>query len=187
MATTTHFLTDEELLRTPSDGLKYERVDGELRGSPGGGVHGAVSVRLATALGMFVKEQRLGYVVGGRTGYRWPGRHSDRPDNVRCPDLSFVALGRFPDEQLPEGYPELAPDLAVEVLSPLDRARDVFEKVGEYLDVGTRLVWVIDPQARNAAVYRSMTNVRTIGEADVLDGEDVVPGFACPLRDVLDR
>src|SRR5688572_16526907 len=81
MATTTRFVTDEELLRTPNDGQKYERVDGELRGSPGGGVHSAVSVRMATALGMFVKEHRLGYVVGTRTGYRWAGRHSDRPDN----------------------------------------------------------------------------------------------------------
>jgi Uma2 family endonuclease len=139
------------------------------------------------ALGTFVRDHRLGYVVGTRTGYRWPGRYSDRPDNVRCPDLSFVAVGRFPGEEPPEGWPELAPDLAVEVLSPLDRARDVFEKVGEYFDAGSRLVWVIDPRKRNAAIFRSVTDVRTIGEADALDGEEVVPGFLCPLQDVLDR
>lgn len=63
---------------------------------------------------------------------------------------------------------------------------DVLERVGEYLDVGTRLVWVIDPRARNAAIYRAMTNVTTIGEADVLYGEDVVSGFVCPMTDVLD-
>ena len=79
----------------------------------------------------------------------------------------------------------LAPDLAVEVLSPNDRPEDVLEKVGEYLGVGTRLVWVIDPETRTAVVYRSLTDVRVIGEADALDGEDVVPGFSCPLRTVL--
>ena len=77
------------------------------------------------------------------------------------------------------------PDLAIEVLSPSDRRGDVLEKVGESLDAGTRLVWVIDPEKRTAVVYRSLTDVRVIGEADALDGEDVIPGFACPLKDVL--
>ena len=73
----------------------------------------------------------------------------------------------------------------MEVLSPNDQPSEVFGKVGEYLDVGTRLVWVIDPEKRTAAAYRSVTDVRVIGEADLLDGEDVVPGFSCPLKDVL--
>jgi Uma2 family endonuclease len=119
------------------------------------------------------------------TGFRWPGRKADRPDNVRSPDLSFVAAGRFPDEREPLGFPALAPDLAVEVLSPNDRSRDVMEKVGEYLDAGSRLVWVVDPEKRTAAVYRSLMDVRVIGETESLDGEDVVPGFACLLKDVL--
>jgi Uma2 family endonuclease len=63
--------------------------------------------------------------------------------------------------------------------------RDVLEKVGEYLDAGTRLVWVIDPETRTAIAYRSLTDVRVIGEADALDGADVVPGFECPLKDIL--
>ena len=61
----------------------------------------------------------------------------------------------------------------------------MLEKVGEYLDAGTHLVWVIDPEKRTAAAYRSLTDVRTIGETDALEGEDVVPGFACPLGNVL--
>ncbi len=61
----------------------------------------------------------------------------------------------------------------------------MLEKVGEYLDNGTRLVWVIDPGKRTAVVYRSLTDVRVIGEADMLEGQDVVPGFVCPLKDVL--
>ena len=124
-------------------------------------------------------------MFGSSIGFRWPGRNPDRPDNIRSPDVSFVAAGRFADGRPPVGFIPFAPDLAVEVLSPSDRRGDVLEKVGEYLDAGTRLVWVIDPEKRMAVVYRSLTDIRVIAEADVLDGEDVVPGFACPLKDVL--
>jgi Uma2 family endonuclease len=185
MATTARYLTDEELLQAPRDGQKYERVDGEMRVSPAGARHGAVIVRLTIRLGAFVAERKLGHVFESSTGFRWKGRRPDRPDNVRVPDLSFVAAGRFPGEREPVGFPTLAPDLAVEVLSPADRRGDVLEKVGEYLDVGTRLVWVIDPENRSAVAYQSLTHVRVIGENDALDGEDVVPGFSCRLGDLL--
>jgi Uma2 family endonuclease len=185
MATTSRYVTDEELLQAPRDGQKYERVDGEMRVSPAGFRHGAVIVRLTIRLGAFVAERKLGHLVDSSTGYRWPGRHPDRPDNVRSPDLSFVAAGRLPDEREPVGFPALAPDLAVEVLSPDDRRGDVLEKVGEYLDHGTRLVWVIDPEKRTAAAYRSLTDVRVLRETDALVGEDVLPGFECLLSDIL--
>jgi Uma2 family endonuclease len=185
MATTSRYVTDEELLQAPRDGQKYERVDGEMRVSPAGGRHDAVIMELAGRLWAFVTERKLGQVFGSSVGFRWPGRNPDRPDNVRSPDVSFVAAGRFADGRPPVGFIAFAPDLAVEVLSPSDRRGDVLEKVGEYLDAGTRLVWVIDPEKRTAAVHRSLTEVRVISETDSLDGEDVVPGFACPLRDVL--
>ena len=186
MATTSRYLTDEELLQAPRDGQKYERVDGQVRVSPAGGRHSGIILRLAARLLAYVSERRLGHVFESSIGFRWPGRKPDQPDNVRSPDISFVAAGRLPDEREPVGFAALAPDLAVEVLSPRDRRGDVLEKVGEYLDVGTRLVWVIDPEKRTAAAYRSLTDVRVIGETDSLDGEDVVPGFACPLKDILD-
>lgn len=185
MATTARYVSDEDLLDAPRDGQKYERVDGEMRVSPAGARHGAVIVRLTLRLGAFVVERKLGHLFDSSTGFRWPARQPDRPDNVRCPDLSFVARGRFPDERVPIGFASLAPDLAIEVLSPGDRPGDVLEKVGEYLQVGTRLVWVVDPEQRSAAVYRSPTDLRVIGDSDALDGEDVVPGFSCSLADVL--
>lgn len=185
MATTSRFVTDEELLQAPRDGQKYERVDGEMRVSPAGARHEAVIVELTGRLWAFVTERRLGHVFGSSLGFRWPGRNPERPDNIRSPDVSFVAAGRFADGRPPVGFIPFAPDLAIEVLSPSDRRGDVLEKVGESLDAGTRLVWVIDPEKRTAVVYRSLTDVRVIGEADALDGEDVSPGFACPLKDVL--
>jgi Uma2 family endonuclease len=181
----TGFVTDEELLQAPRDGQKYERVDGDIRVTPAGFRHGAVSMQLGARLLAFVTERGLGHVVDSSTGFRWPGRKAGRPDNVRSPDVSFVASGRFPDERWPVGFAALAPDLAVEVLSPNDNSRDVLEKVGEYLLAGTRMVWVIDPETRTAAIHRSLTDVRFVGAAELLDGEDVVPGFVCPLKDVL--
>ena len=185
MDTPTGFVTDEELFHAPRDGQKYERVDGEIRVTPAGFRHGAVSLQLGARLLAFVTERGLGHVVDSSTGFRWPGRKPERPDNVRSPDVSFVAAGRFPEERWPVGFAALAPDLAVEVLSPNDNSRDVLEKVGEYLHAGTRLVWVIDPETRTAAIHRSLEDVRVVREAELLDGEDVVPGFACPLKDVL--
>jgi Uma2 family endonuclease len=168
----------------PRDGRKYELVDGEIRVSPAGARHGHVSVQLVLVLGSFVRDRRLGYVFESSTGFRWPGRKPG-PKNLRSPDVSFVAAGRFPDGKIPTGFIEFAPDLAVEVLSPDDRRRDVLEKVGEYLDAGSRLVWVIDPETRSAAIYRSLTDVRHVDERGSLEGEDVVPGLSSRLADVL--
>jgi Uma2 family endonuclease len=61
----------------------------------------------------------------------------------------------------------------------------VLDKVGEYLEAGVRLVWVIDPRHNRAVVYRSLSHVRELGPEDALDGEDVLPGFSCPLREIL--
>lgn len=163
----------------PKDGRKYELVDGEIRVSPAGDRHSGVALQLAARLLAFAKEHRLGHVCGADAGFRLPSR------NVRSPDASFIATGRFPDDKLPDDYGSLAPDLAVEVLSPGDRPRYVLDRVGEYLEAGVRLVWVIDPRKARAVVYRSLSDVRELGLEDELDGEDVLPGFRCALRDIL--
>jgi Uma2 family endonuclease len=180
MATTTRrAATEDDLLRTPNDGRKYELVDGEIRVSPTGARHGQVSVKLARRLDAHAETQRLGHVFDSSTGFRLPA------GNVRSPDASFVARGRFEGEKVPMGFSPVPPDLAVEVLSPDDSPRYVLDKVGEYLQAGVRLVWVVDPEDRTATVYRSLTNVRTLRDEDELDGEDVVPGFRCRLSDIL--
>lgn len=175
---TTHHITDEELLDLPRDGNKYELVDGEIRVSPAGLRHERVVARLFLRLARFVEEKGLGDVLGSNLLYVLPS------GNRRGPDVSFVAAGRIA-QVADAAFPELAPDLAVEVLSPGDVSRHVLDKVGEYLQAGLRLVWVIDPAKRSAAVYRSLTDVRRLVETDTLDGEDVVPGFTCPLLDIL--
>lgn len=180
MATTTRTAaTEEDLLAAPEDGYKRELVDGEICVSPAGARHGHVCVELVTRLAPFVKERRLGFVFDSSTGFRLPG------GNVRLPDVALVARGRFEGDTPTEGFSPVPPDLAVEVLSPSDRPRQVLDRIGEYLGAGVRLVWVIDPGKRKATVYRSLTDVRTIDDAGTLDGEDVVPGFTCPLAAIL--
>jgi Uma2 family endonuclease len=180
MATTTRArATEADLLAQPEDGNKYELVDGEIRMSPGGARHSQVGVKLAARLLAFVQERQLGFVFGSDVGYRLPG------GNVRSPDASFVSAGRFPQDRVPDDFADLAPDLAVEVVSPGDRPRHVLDKVGEYLEAGTRLVWVIDPRRRKATAHRSLSDVRPLGPDDALDGEDVLPGFSCALASIL--
>jgi Uma2 family endonuclease len=171
--------TDEELLALPEHG-KYELVDGELRQmSPAGGRHGQVVLRLAARLLGFVMERKLGHVFDGQTGFRFPD------GNLRSPDVSFVAAARLP-EGVPTGFLHVAPDLAVEVLSPTDRAGDIAHKVGEYLGVGVSLLWVIDLEQGTAVVYRPGLPPRTVRPDGVLDGEDAVIGFSCPLAALFD-
>ena len=171
--------TEADLLAQPEDGNKYELVDGEIRVSPGGTRHSHVGAQIVGRLLAFVNQRRLGFVFGSDIGYRLPG------GNVRSPDASYVSAGRFPQDRLPDEFADLAPDLAIEVVSPGDRARHVLDKVGEYLEAGTRLVWVIDPRKGKATAHRSLSDVRTLGPDDLLDGEDVLPGFSCPLASIL--
>jgi Uma2 family endonuclease len=180
MATTTRRVATEDDLRAmPEDGQKYELVDGQIRVSPAGDRHSFVALNLGMLLAAFVKQHRLGYVMGADAGFRLPSK------NVRSPDVSFVAAGRFPNDKPPDDWGSLAPDLAVEILSPRDRPRYVMDKVGEYLEAGVRLVWVIDPKKERAVVYRSLSDVRELGADESLDGGEVVPGFSCRVRDIL--
>ena len=106
------------------------------------------------------------------------------PDTVRAPDASFVTGDRLPEGDLPLGYLELAPDLAVEVASPSDSARDIQEKVADWLRAGTRLVWVIYPATRSATIHVSDDRFEEVSEEGTLLGEHVIPGFACDLSEL---
>ena len=106
------------------------------------------------------------------------------PDTVRAPDVAFVARERLAD--IPDdGYAELAPDWVAEILSPNDRPGEVLEKVGQWLGAGVRVVWVLDQVRRDARIYRADGTVSTVAPDGELNGEDVLPGFRCPLRDIL--
>jgi Uma2 family endonuclease len=97
------------------------------------------------------------------------------------PDVSFIARERLPDE-LWIGIIPIAPDLAAEVASPSNRQADILDKVGLYLKAGTRLVWLVRPEARTVTVFRPDRPERILRIGEELDGEDVLPGFRLPLE-----
>src|SRR4029077_20871615 len=105
-------------------------------------------------------------------------------DTVRAPDVAFIRQDRLPDPE-PLGFPDLAPDPVVEVVSRGDRRGELLARGADCLPAGTRLVWVVDPLRRVARVSRH-DGTETIVTADgALEGEDVLPGFACPLEKIL--
>ena len=137
-------------------------------------------MNLAVALSNHVREHGRGVVYAAETGFTL----SRRPDTVRAPDVAFISRDRLPSPE-PIGYPELAPDLVVEVLSPGDRPGETLAKIADWLSAGTRLVWLIDPARRAARVYRADGSATMVAADGVLDGEDVVTGFICRLEAIL--
>jgi Uma2 family endonuclease len=176
-------MTADELLRTHLPDKRVELVRGVLVvREPAGFRHGAVSATLTKLLAHHVDSNELGSVLAAGTGFKL----STDPDTVRAPDVAFVSRERVPDPA-PLGYPALAPDLVVEVLSPGDRPGETLAKVGDWLNAGSRLVWVVDPSRRMARVYRHDGSEMVVTEGAALNGEDVVPGFECPLGSILSR
>jgi Uma2 family endonuclease len=103
---------------------------------------------------------------------------------VRAPDVAFIARSRLPADGIPTGYWPFPPDLAVEIVSPTDRADAVQDKALDYLRCGVRAVWVVHPRSLSVTVFRSTTELRLLTVGDELDGGDVVPGFRMTVRDL---
>jgi len=170
-------MTAEELLRLNLPDKRTELVRGVLVvREPAGYQHGQVAAELLVAIANHVTANRLGRVFAAETGFTL----ARNPDTVRAPDVAFISTARLPDPA-PRGFAELAPDLAVEVLSPDDRPGEVLAKVGNWLTAGARLVWVVDPVRVLARVYRADGSESILDDADALRGEDVLPGFEYPL------
>jgi Uma2 family endonuclease len=181
MTTTLQRSTANELFEMPDDGFRYELVKGELRKmSPSGSEHGAIIINISVLLAQYVRSKKLGVCFGAETGFKI----ASDPDTVRAPDVAFIQRERIPESGIPKKFWPGAPDLAVEVLSPGDTRREVDEKVEDWLEAGARAVWVINPKRRSVTVYRSLTDVTRLLEADELDGGEVVPGFRCKVSEI---
>lgn len=179
-------MTAEQLLTFSAPDKRVELVRGQLVvREPPGWYHGEISLRVGAALHAHLasEQARHGWPAPrGRLAVGDPGFILARsPDTVRGPDVAYVSRERHPGP-MPAGFPEMAPDLAIEVRSPNDRPGEVLAKVGDWLDAGAQLVWVIDPPRETAAVYRADGSQVVLAIDDALDGEDVLPGFTLALR-----
>lgn len=181
MGSQMRLMTAAELLDSDIPSKATELIRGRLVvREPPGAWHGMIAARLTVRLGQHAYAHGAGEVIAQDTGFLI----ARDPDTVRAPDVAFVssarvaAIGRH-------GYAPIAPDLAVEILSPGDAPGEVLEKVADWLRAGARLVWVIDPRHNVAQVHRSEGTISIVVEDGALDGEDVLPGFSCRLREIL--
>lgn len=181
--TTTSLMTEDELLQLPHGHVRHELVRGELRTiAPTGGDHGATVVNLTGPLWQHVKKHNLGRVFGAETGFTL----EKNPDTVRAPDVAFVAAARIPAGGIPRKFVPGPPDLAAEVVSPSDTVHEVDDKVEAWLRAGARLVWVVNSKNRSVTVHALGRAPQILQADETLSGEDVLPGFALPVRDIFE-
>ena len=165
-------MTLEEFLENDVEG--YEYVKGELVPMPDASIkHSEIGINLIHYLHIHVRQNNLGRVYSLETSFKVGER-------VLKPDIAYVSAERLSDDK-DKGYP-IPPDLAVEVVSSSDIQSRILDKVRAYLDAGTRCVWVVEPTLKTVTVYQSETDIKTLTREDTLTGEDVVPGFSCPVE-----
>ena len=177
-------MTADELLKI-QDPQQAHRVDSGVcwlfENSRQGYAHGrrATMANLTARLVLYLQEhpsRPSGQLIAGETGFLL----AKGPDTVRSPDIAYIRPERVPHPEM-AGFPELAPDLVVDVLSPEDRTREIQERAWQWLAAGTQMVWVVDPRRSTTHIYRSDGTEEFVGTEGSLRGEDILPGFICPL------
>lgn len=174
--------TADDLLHMPH-GERFELVGGKLVETTEMGARASwIAGRLHTKLNNYSQHAKRGWAFTAEAGIQC---FSGEPQKVRRPDVFFVCRGRFENEEVPDGFVRLVPDVAAEVISPNDLYYDVAEKVQEYLDAGIRLVWIVDPKTRTVTIYRARGgDPSRLNEKDELTGEGVLSEFRCEVAEL---
>ncbi|MBI4582899.1 MAG: Uma2 family endonuclease [Planctomycetes bacterium] len=160
---------------------RCELIRGEIIDmTPVGGEHGSIQINLAIHVGGHIKSQDLGAVSGGETGYKL---ESD-PDTIRAPDLGFVVKARLPEGGVPKKFWPFQPDLAIEIVSPSDSYEDVELKVREWMQAGTREVWVVNPRLKEIKIHRPNQPAKVFRSGEILQSHELLPGLSLKIGDV---
>ena len=177
-------LTAADLLRMDAEGKRGELVRGVFRETmPPGKTHAFVASKLGFLLQIFVFPRRLGIVATSEIGV-WL---ESAPDTVRAPDIAFFSAEQDPPgAEIPPGYSRNVPALAVEAASPNDALAALRDKALMWLNAGARMAWNVHPETRTVDVYHPNRPTITLAEGDVLDGCDVIPGFACQVSEIFE-
>jgi len=169
--------TDAQLEALPKNGHKYELLDGQLIVSPVHANHAIICVRIVLKLGAFVETHGFGQVFDSSTGFRLSN------DLLLSPDVSFVSNARLKKILVaPEKFLYGAPDLAVEVLSPSDRMREINRKLDHYFEFGTKMAWLVNWPKEQIIIYTPDSVESLTRPSDTLTAENLLPGFKCKLR-----
>jgi Uma2 family endonuclease len=176
-----NLVTTDELCEMGDIG-PCELIYGELvRLSYAGVNEGIVIVRLGSSILDFVEEHGLGMILGS-AGFNI----ESKPDLVRAPDVAFIGKKRLRGP-VPKGFMDGVPDLAVEVVSPTDKRREVAEKVNMWLAHGTISVWVVDPETMTVIIHRSAQKPIRLTAKDKIEDEITLPGFVLPLSKIFQQ
>lgn len=179
-ATTSRLLTVEEFAALPPGASRRELVRGEVvETMPPGGIHGVLAALITAALSQWSRQRGGGY-VGIESGFVL----QQDPATVRAPDVYYVRAERLPETGVPEGFWTIAPDLAVEIVSPSDTADGLHEKVHDYLAAGASAVWVVYPRSRSITVHTPDGLARTYGPEASLESPDLLPGCSLKIEDL---
>lgn len=173
---------EPEDLLTMADGDSFELVDGRLVERNMSKWSSYVAGTLHHRLRSYCDAQCPSWVYPEGTSYQC---FPNAPKKVRRPDVSLISVTRMsPVEAMSDGHLRIAPDLAVEVVSPNDLAYEIDEKVDEYEAAGVKLIWIVNPETKAVRVHRADGSVTVLREGDILEGEDIVPGFRCRVAEL---
>jgi Uma2 family endonuclease len=172
-------LTAKDLAEMGEEGEFCELVDGELvRISPSFLPEARVARTVQRLLDNFVFPRHLGKIFGSDLGYELTVHR------VRAPNVSFVSAAKLTAYGNPQEFAEVVPDLAVEVISLEVKYGYLQRKICDYFESGVQLLWIVDPALQTVTIHRSPVDLRVLTTADTLSGEDVIPGFWCPITEL---
>lgn len=158
------------------DDLDYELVDGVMEVKMCGARHGEIGAKITVKLGIYLEDNPIGKLYNAKTTFQIGS-------NGRMPDVAFVSAERIPEEGSPSGKWEIAPDIAIEVISPNEVWDKVNHKVREYFAADVQQVWLISQQEQEVIVYDSPARIRVMTASDDLTSKSL-PGFKCKVADL---
>lgn len=169
-------MTEEEFMRMPDDGRKWELVNGEPKEVPTAHTHDILVGWLVRLLG--VHADPTGFLAGSQAGFRMAS------GNIRCPDVSFFRESRLPNNLPYSGFGDEAPDLCIEIISPSEDQADMIQKVREYFGAGAEQVWHLFPEQKMVRVFLSPTVSAEYHENDEITGGTILPTFRCQVAEL---
>jgi len=173
--------TPDDVLALAGDNL-FELVDGRLIEKQMSSMGSKTSARIAKVLGNHVDPRDAGEVYAEQTFQCF----SDDPEKLRRPDVALIVVSRLGDVNA-DVHILIAPDLAVEVVSPNDRIYELDLKLIDYRSAGVKLVWVVNPVTRTIRIHRPDHSVTELVDSETITGESALPDFSSPLSELLPR
>jgi Uma2 family endonuclease len=177
-------MTDEQFftLCQLNQDVQIERnATGELvLMSPTGSQSDRLNFEIIVQLGIWTKQDGTGVGFGSSGGFTLPN------GAVRSPDAAWINKTRWEqiDLELRKKFAPICPDFIVELRSETDNLQVLQQKMTEYIENGTKLSWLIDPQQQKVYIYRPNSPVEELVKPSILSGEDVLSGFVLELKDL---